>query len=134
MLSHDRPWIPRTSVMAYISPVTAITIQLDLQLTRDVSHMVTWALYDVIKHYCQYSIHMLCHNQPWIPHASIMAYISPVTAITIQIDLHLTHDVSHMVTWALYDVIKHYCQYSIHMLSHNRPWMPHTSVMTTFHP
>jgi len=46
----------------YISPVTAITIQLDLQLTRDVSHMVTWALYDVIKHYCQYSIHMLSHN------------------------------------------------------------------------
>jgi len=138
--------------------VTAITIQLDLQLTRDVSHMVTWALYDVIKHYCQYSIHMLSHNWPWIPQESIMtiftrnchmysnrhsihlkcitygylgtvlrnesllsiqhSHVVPqstmdstrkhnglhftVTAITIQIDLHLTHDVSHMVTGTLW--------------------------------
>jgi len=82
----------------------------------------------------QHSIHMLSHNSPWIPHASIMAYTSPVIVISIQIDHQFTRNISHMVSMELDYIINHHCQYSIHMLSliHHRFHMQASCF--TFHP
>src|SRR5882724_9840616 len=103
----------------YISPVTAISIQTDLQFTQNASHMVPIELDYIINHYCQHSIHMLSPNPPQIPHASIMFHIPPIFAISIQIDLQFTRNVSPMVSGALDYTIDLSHQYSIHLLSHN---------------
>jgi len=134
MLSHNSPWIPHASIMAYTSPVIVISIQIDHQFTRNISHMVSMELDYIINHHCQYSIHMLSPNPPQIPHASIMFHIPPIFAISIQIDLQFTRNVSPMVSGALDYTIDLSHQYSIHLLSHNWPWIPHASIITAFHP
>jgi len=115
---------------------TVIAILLDLWLILNVSQdVIQWHDY-IIQHYYQHSIDIVVasHHWPWIPHATVMSHISPVSAISNQIDLQFTHDVSHMVTWALDYIIQHYHQHSIDMLPHNRPRIPQESIMTTFHP
>jgi len=53
------------------------SIQIDLQFTRDVSHMVAWAVDYVIQHYYETQHWHVVHNRPWI-HTQVSWLHSPV--------------------------------------------------------
>jgi len=114
----------------YISPVTAISIQIDLQLTRmyDIWLLSTLLTYQSLP---QHSIHMLSHNQPWIPMQVPWLHFTR-TAISIQIDLQLIRNVSHMVARTCLRN-QSLPLTSIDMLSIITTY-PHASAMTTFPP
>jgi len=133
MLSHNSPWIPHASIMAYTSPVIVISIQIDHQFTRNISHMVSMELDYIINHHCQYSIHMLSliHHR-FHMQASCFTF-HPYFAISIQIDLQFTRNVSPMVSGALDYTIDLSHQYSHSLLSHN--WHGfHMKHNNSFHP
>jgi len=128
IIDHDST---RNSHVSHFT-VSAISNQIDFNLPM-MYHIWLLALYYIIQHYHQHSIECF----PIIDHGFQRKhhdYISPATAISIQIDLQFTCDVSHMVAWAVDYVIQHYYETQHWHVVHNRPWIPHTSVMTTFHP
>jgi len=89
--------------------------------------MVTWALYDVIKHIVQYSIHMLSHIDHGC-HIQGHDYISPVTAISIQQTFNSLkmHTYGSWAFW-LHNQTLPSTQHS-HAV-HNSPWIPHAKYM-----
>jgi len=114
-----------------ISVITddVIAILLDLLIDiKCITDVIQWHDY-IINTTINTALDIVCRitSLTMDPHATVMSHISPVSAISNQIDLQFTHDVSHMVTWALYYIIQHSHHTAWHA-SHNRPRIPQESI------